>query len=207
MDEKNNHLEDLKEVRSLMEKSSSFLSLSGLSGASAGVVGIIAAVYLIDLIPAKLLENTVISDSLVKKTYTLHLILFAAVTLIITFSLIFFFTYLQSRKKDISLKSGAAKRMTLNLFIPLIAGGIFSLILLLNGYIAILPVVTLLFYGVSLINAGKFTFVEIKYLGFAELLLGLLAAYFITYSLWFWGAGFGLLNILYGIIMYLKYEK
>jgi hypothetical protein len=194
MDEKNSHLEDLKEIRFLMEKSSSFLSLSGLSGVSAGIVGILATVCLMYIIPHQTF-------------YPVHLIIFSIIALVVTFSFVFLFTFLKARRKNVSLWNNVSKKMAVNLFIPLITGGIFSLILLFNDFYMLLPSVTLLFYGMALINASKYTFVDIKYLGLAEMLLGLFAALFINYGIEFWGAGFGLLNILYGIIMYLKYEK
>ncbi len=37
------HLQDLTEIRSMMERSSRFISLSGLSGISAGVFALIGA--------------------------------------------------------------------------------------------------------------------------------------------------------------------
>ena len=39
----NEHLENLKEIRTLMERSSKFLSLSGLSGISAGIIALVGA--------------------------------------------------------------------------------------------------------------------------------------------------------------------
>lgn len=39
-----NYIDDLKEIRSMMEKSSRFISLSGLSGVSAGIVALAGAV-------------------------------------------------------------------------------------------------------------------------------------------------------------------
>ena len=65
----------------------------------------------------------------------------------------------------------------------------------------------LIFYGLALINSSKYTFFEIRYLGIAEIVLGLIASVFVSSGLILWAAGFGLLHIIYGIIMYYKYER
>ena len=65
----------------------------------------------------------------------------------------------------------------------------------------------LVFYGLSLVSAGKFTFSEIHYLGLTEIVLGILAAVFINYGLVFWTIGFGLMHIVYGTVMYYRHER
>ena len=66
---------------------------------------------------------------------------------------------------------------------------------------------TLLFYGLALYNAGKYTLDEIRYLGVSEIILGLLGCIFIGYGLMFWALGFGVLHIVYGFMMWWKYER
>ena len=44
MNNQNEHLETLSEIRTLMERSSKFLSLSGISGISAGIIAIVGVV-------------------------------------------------------------------------------------------------------------------------------------------------------------------
>jgi hypothetical protein len=65
----------------------------------------------------------------------------------------------------------------------------------------------LIFYGLSLVNAGKFTFSEIHYLGLTEIVLGILAGIFINHGLLFWTLGFGLMHIVYGTVMYYRHER
>jgi uncharacterized membrane protein HdeD (DUF308 family) len=64
----------------------------------------------------------------------------------------------------------------------------------------------LIFYGLALVSAGKFTFGEIHYLGMLEVLTGLLALVFPSIALFLWAFGFGVLHILYGLIMHKKYR-
>ncbi|MGE5429024.1 MAG: hypothetical protein ACM3O8_14110, partial [Methylococcaceae bacterium] len=65
----------------------------------------------------------------------------------------------------------------------------------------------LIFYGLALVNAGKFTLSEVHYLGITEIVLGLMAAVFINWGLLFWALGFGVMHIVYGMMMYYKYER
>ena len=116
-------------------------------------------------------------------------------------------TVRKARQQGRPVWDDTSKRLVINMFIPLIAGGLFCLILLYHGLVAFLAPVTLLFYGLALLNAGKYTLNDIRYLGIIEIITGLLAAVFIDYGLLFWVFGFGILHIVYGLTMYVKYEK
>ncbi|MBT1700273.1 hypothetical protein KK083_25525, partial [Fulvivirgaceae bacterium PWU4] len=59
----------------------------------------------------------------------------------------------------------------------------------------------------ALIQGGSNTYDEIRYLGYCEITLGLIAALFPGYGLLAWAMGFGVLHIVYGAIMYNKYDK
>ena len=77
---------------------------------------------------------------------------------------------------------------------------------LFKGYIGVVAPLTLIFYGLALVNASKYTLTEIRSLGLIEIILGLIAFQFIGYGLLFWSIGFGLLHILYGLAMHIKYK-
>jgi len=91
--------------------------------------------------------------------------------------------------------------------IPLFTGGLFILILIVQQQYGIIASSCLIFYGLSLISASQFTFSDVKWLGFCEIVIGLLAALFPGYGIVFWVIGFGLLHILYGSIMHFKYNQ
>jgi hypothetical protein len=116
--------------------------------------------------------------------------------------------YLLSRKK--AIKSGeriwneTTKLLLIHFLIPLITGGIFGLILLFHEHYGIIAPITLIFYGLALVNASKFTLDTVKYLGISEIIVGLIAAYFVGYGIYFWGFGFGILHIIYGSVMYYR---
>jgi uncharacterized membrane protein HdeD (DUF308 family) len=69
------------------------------------------------------------------------------------------------------------------------------------------PSATLVFYGLALINASKYTVRDVFYLGICEIVLGVLSMFLTGFTLLFWALGFGILHILYGTIMYFKYDK
>jgi hypothetical protein len=126
---------------------------------------------------------------------------------VLTFALVIFFTARKARKKGIALWDGSAKRLAASLFIPLVAGGMFCIILVYHGFDWLVLPSMLIFYGLALISAGKYTLHEIRWLGLTELVLGLLAAFFLTQAIVFWGIGFGVMNIIYGAMMYFKHER
>ena len=116
-------------------------------------------------------------------------------------------TWRSAKKNGQTIWDATAKRMLINLMIPLVTGGFFCMILLMHGLIGLVAPVTLIFYGLALINGSKYTLDDIRYLGICEIILGLLASIFIGYGLLFWAIGFGVLHIVYGMLMYNKYER
>lgn len=200
------HQEDLAHIRSMMERSSRFISLSGLSGVFAGLSALIGGLYTYMLLETRGVgyyrgQNVVLPENLVS-----HLILTAAIVLVFALTFGIFFTIRKSKKYDLPIWTSATKNMLLNLAIPLIAGGIFCLALVYHGIYGLIAPATLIFYGLAVINAEKYTFSDVKYLGFSELILGAISLFFIGYGLIFWIIGFGILHILYGLIMFKKYK-
>ena len=204
-------LEDLKEIRRMMETSSKFLSLSGLSGISAGLVALIGAGYAHYIIRKfELKLGHFFATGRIDEAYsTLEFKLFFIALLILIFAVGFgfLFTYLTAKKKQQSLFTPVAFKLAFSLGLPLAFGGLFVILLYLKGYYLLIAPLTLLFYGLGLLNASKYVHIEIKYLAIIQMTLGLLALWFEPYSLYIWAFGFGVMHIIYGIIMYYKYEK
>ena len=208
MESNQQHLKNLTEIRSLMERSSSFISLSGLSGISAGIMGLIAAYILhIKLFRFMDYSKSPMISAQMREEFILFGITVSAAVLIITFLAAIFFTARKAKKNGYPVWDGSAKRLVVNLFIPLVTGGVFCLILIYQYFDWLVLPSMLVFYGLALLNAGKFTLSEIKWLGVSEIALGLVSMLFLNDAIYFWGAGFGLLNIIYGLVMYFKYEK
>ena len=135
-----------------------------------------------------------------------NLLIIALITLILSVAAGIFFTLQKVKKNKEKVWDDQTKRLLVNLLIPLIAGGILGLMLLSKGLIGMVAPLTLIFYGLALINASKYTLTEIRSLGLVEVALGLLGFQFIGYGLLFWAIGFGLMHIIYGVYMHIKYK-
>jgi multisubunit Na+/H+ antiporter MnhB subunit len=202
-------LKDISEIRSLMEQSTKFMSLSGLSGISAGIVGLIGAFatyqYLAGIeIYATLTKTGKIN---VSNEQLLTLVGIAMVILSVAVGLASFFSIRMARKKKLPIWNSTSKRLLMSIFVPLMVGAIFCLQLAIYEAGGLIPAATLLFYGLALLNASKYTISEIHYLAISQLLLGLIGSFFPEMGLFFWGMGFGVMHIVYGTIMYWKYER
>ena len=99
------------------------------------------------------------------------------------------------------------KRLLWNFFLPLVVGGILCISLIWQSHYGLTSSIMLIFYGVALISASNYTFSNTRYLGYAEIALGLADSFVENYALLFWFVGFGLFHIVYGIFFHLKYEK
>lgn len=213
MKENIEYLQDLRDVRKLMERSSKFISLSGVSGIMAGVYALICA-YLVytDILGQASLGSDYgnvpgYADSDFVFIDGLKLLGYGTVTLILALGTGIFLTVRKARRKNQKVFSKPAFHLFYNLLIPLVIGGLVCLVLILKGQLDYVAPLTLIFYGLALINASNFTFNDIRGLGAIQCSLGLLSLHFSGYSLLFWALGFGVAHIFYGIIMYFKYDK
>jgi len=207
----NDPKEDLLAIRNMMERSSKFLSLSGLSGIVAGISALVGAAvaYFLILDSGQVQYDEYLRGLGNTSTSSVRLLLgidALAVLAVASFGA-FYFSMLKSKKANQPLWTNSTRRLLGHLLIPLVTGGLFAIILVTRNNIQLVASVTLIFYGLSLVNAGKFTFGEIHYLGLAEIVLGILAGIFVNYGLLFWAIGFGVMHIVYGIVMYYKYER
>ncbi len=194
-----NPKEDLQAIREIMERSSKFLSLSGLSGVFAGICALSGAAVAYFLI---MNSGEKSYDSL-----RFFLAIDALVVLFVAALGAFYFSMRKSQKANQPIWTKSFRSLLGHLLIPLVTGGVFAIILLTRDNVQLVASVTLIFYGLSLVNAGKFTFGEIHYLGLTEIVLGILAGIFINHGLLFWTVGFGVMHIVYGIVMYYRYER
>ncbi len=210
------HLADISDIKKMMEKSSRFISLSGLSGIAAGLCALIGAYYAYPLVNAY--NSSISNRALIQKQYQSSfeagvgllespLFQMAVYTFIAALLLSFFFTYLRSKKTNTPLWGSVAKRLIIQVAIPMVAGGIFILHLIEQNALTLIAPCCLIFYGLALINASKFTTAEIRYLGYGQLLIGLISLWFPRMGIYFWSTGFGILHLFYGVIMWYKYER
>ncbi|MFN8254762.1 MAG: hypothetical protein U0W24_03680 [Bacteroidales bacterium] len=204
------HIDDLSEIRLMMQRASKFISLSGLTGILAGVFAIIGALiaywYIYIFYPSAK-EPFVFKFTTLENDAIFFLIILSSIVFVLSIFFGILLTTRNSRKKNLPLWDISSKKVVVNLAIPLFTGALFILYLIFKGnYFLVIPL-SLIFYGLSLINAGHFTYSDIKYLGFIEIILGFFCVLFIDYSLFIWAIGFGFMHIIYGVLMYFKYER
>jgi hypothetical protein len=206
MEDIKEHLKDIQEIRAMMERNSKFLSLSGLSGVSAGVVALVGVIAAWWYLGQSIDYVSTPAERSVSHLYR-FLAMDAALVMLFAVGLATLFSVRMARKKNLPLWTPTSKLLLLNLLIPLVAGGAFCLILLWHHDIQFIPAVMLLFYGMALLNASKFTVPEMRWLAISELILGLGCAIWVRHSLIFWALGFGIAHMAYGTVMYFRYER
>jgi cytosine/uracil/thiamine/allantoin permease len=203
-------IEDIKAIRKLMEESSRFLSLSGLSGIFAGVTAIAGALvaYFFILDKGSIRFDEYFRNLPEKEALSLGWQLLADAAIVLVLSILFsvYFSIKKAKSDGKNFWTPVSKRLLLSLLIPLVTGGVFIIALLFQNNFSLIIPCFLIFYGLALVNAGKFTLGEIFYLGILEIITGLLSAFIPGWGLIFWISGFGLLHIIYGLVMYRKYE-
>jgi len=208
MDQQHASLETLKDIRRMMDRSSRFISLSGLSGVSAGVfafIGVyIAHKWIVEYYIRYEARGYSFADFRGLR-FNLFMLAGAVLTSAILFS--FYFTWRKAKKNGLPMWDHSSKNLFINMMIPLVAGGVFVLGLLQYNIWHFVAPATLIFYGLALVNASKYTLGDIRYLGYIEIILGLINVWFIGYGLYFWAAGFGMFHIVYGLIMWWKYDN
>jgi hypothetical protein len=200
MEEKPAYQNDIASIRELMERSTKFISLSGLSGILAGLFALAGAGW------AYWIMDQAGTDYSHLLGAVDQMMLIALVVLIVSIGTGVLFTARRAKNNGTKLWNSTSRRLFINLAIPLVTGGIFVLTLFANNGYFLIPPSFLIFYGLALVNASPNMYEEVRYLGYIEIALGLIAATFPSYGLLFWAIGFGVLHILYGALMYKKYE-
>ena len=209
MKDRSKSFEDLDTIRTIMENSTRFLSLSGLGGVFAGLIAIAGAVVAYFIIfkehfsteffsaltteEINLMQKQAIIDALI--------VLFAAIAVSILLS------YRKAGLNGLRMWTPVSRRLLVSMTVPLVSGGLLIFILFLQSQFVLIIPLMLIFYGLALVNAGKFTYNEVFYLGLFDIMIGLAAAVVPELGIFFWGLGFGLLHIAYGLLLYRKYEK
>lgn len=203
-------LETLQDIKRMMERSSRFISLSGLSGVSAGICALIGA-WVAHIYIQAYTNNGFFSRVLHGHEQTnelrTKLIILAGIVLIAALATSTLMTWRKARKSKVPVWDPASRRLAINMLIPLAAGGFFVVGLLYRSDWEYVAPSCLIFYGLALVNASKYTLTDIRYLGLLEIALGCVCMYYPHEGLYFWAVGFGLLHIIYGLIMWWKYEK
>ncbi len=210
--EAKNYLDDLKDIKSMMAKSTQFISLSGLSGLIAGIYALIGAFIADTTIESyfkilKIVKFTKEGYEFTINDLEFKLIQISVLVLIVSIVTAYLLTLSKAKRINETLWNSVSKKLLLSFCIPLATGGILGILLLKSNYWNLIAPITLIFYGLACENASKFTFRDVRYLGITQILLGLISIQYPGYALYFWAAGFGVCHIIYGSLMYFKYDR
>ena len=196
-----NYLKDIQDIKKMMDRSTQFISLSGLSGIMAGIYALAGAFTIKQIAGDNYRKITLESWE-----FRISLAILAAI-LLLSVGTAFIFSAAKAKKHGETLWNTTSKRLAANFMIPLLTGGIFALLLIKSHHYGLIAPVTLIFYGLACVNASKYTLRDVRYLGLTIIVIGLAATYAIGYGLEFWALGFGVCHILYGSVMYFKYDR
>ncbi|MFD2891343.1 hypothetical protein ACFS5J_04870 [Flavobacterium chuncheonense] len=201
------YLKDIQDIKDLMNKSSQCLSLSGLSGVLAGIYALVGAWLAFKTIYVEYKINTSHSAISIPQSVVIKLCIIAGSVLVASILTGITFSVRKAKKQNETIWNAASKRLLINFAIPLISGGVFILFLIEKEILNLVAPLTLIFYGLACVNASKYTLRDVRYLGITMILLGLIATWFINFGLVFWALGFGVCHIVYGSMMYFKYDR
>lgn len=198
-------LNDLRDIRGIMERSTRFVSLSGWSGVWAGATALLSAFLVWKLNLVYYFHNEPLPSGL--SSTVMYLLLLGAVTFFVALAGAYYFTWRKARAAGQRVWTSSSRALMRQIAVPMLAGGVFCLACLYYGNAIFITPSCLVFYGLALISGSKYTLGEIRWLGYSEVVLGCIALFVPNYGLGFMAAGFGILHILYGIIMWNKYDK
>lgn len=197
-----NYLRDIQDIKKMMDKSSQFLSLSGMAGVMAGIYALAGACAV------KYIYNFNANNYIILESTAFKVILgIAAAVLVLSVLTAYILTVQKAKREGETVWNSTSKRLAVNFLIPMVTGGIFAILLLKNHYYGLIAPITLIFYGLACVNASKYTLRDVRYLGLTIIAIGLVATNYMGYGLEFWALGFGVCHILYGSIMYFKYDR
>ncbi len=188
-------LDAINDIKKMMEKSSRFISLSGWSGITAGICGLTGA-----FAAKNALDNYYGNEqgALLCRCRNADIDIGnnSSCRFCLRFGRCIYFLLTCVAKEGTLTWGTTAKRLLWNTIIPMIVGGFLIIKLIDTGNYSFMSSCTLLFYGLALINGSKYTLGEIKYMGYAMLLLGIINLWLPDQWLLLWGAGFGAMHII-----------
>jgi hypothetical protein len=208
MREEQDYIQDIAEIRSMMERSTKFLSLSGWAGIMAGIyalAGALIAYQFLGYNPTKIVYR--LNELGGESSALTMIIVLAILILVLAIGTAIFLSYKKANKRGEQIWNATSRRLVINMAVPLLTGGVLILILLSKNLMGLAAPLSLIFYGLAIYNASKFTFDEMKFLGLIQIGLGLISSYYIEFSLFLWSLGFGVVHIIYGVYMYFQHER
>ena len=201
----------LDDIRDMMSKSSRFQAISGWSIIVIGVFAAIAslmAATVIGIVDVPFFGNlqryaTLNTPTKIQAAAVIALVLFTVCLLTV-----FIFAIVKSKRHNLRFTfDKRMAQMLLAFFIPLLAGGLFSMAMVLQHHYGLTSSIMLMFYGLALINCSHYTYPILRWLGYTELLIGIIDCFTMSHALLFWFLGFSVAHILFGIIYVIMFDR
>jgi hypothetical protein len=118
----------------------------------------------------------------------------------------FITTALKARKAGQPLWSGPVRKFSLGFAPAIVAGAVLTLELLARGEYGLLPALWLLLYGAGLAAGGAFSVSIVPVMGAAFMTLGAVAVLSPDeWGRWYMIGGFGVLHLVFGVVLMRRY--
>jgi hypothetical protein len=181
-------IENLRYIRETMERAGSFTAVPGWGGILMGISALLTA-----LISSRLPSNDLwVASWLGEAVLALAIGGWAMAQ--------------KAKAVQSPLLDGPGRKFALSLCPAMIAGGILTLVLYRNALFGLMPGVWLLLYGVAVVTGGAFSVNVVPIMGVSFMVLGTAALFSpLRWANWFMAAGFGGLQIVFGIIIARRY--
>ncbi len=204
----NDAIKELNDIRSIMERSTRFQSINGWGILAVGIMALAAAWIADGLFNGGTngFFTTIYGNTSLLWAHKTQVAILGSLVLVVVCGLTVLLSSMQmARRRKTPFRFDTPMRRTLiNFTIPMLAGGLLCLALVLQGHYGLTSSIMLIFYGLALVNCHHFTLPMLGWLGYAELALGLADCFVASHALLFWAIGFGLLHIILGICIVTK---
>lgn len=174
----------------------------------AGIYGLLAAyiaIFQLDFDPILLQSIGYTSGEAFAELRAMMVL--AALLLVLSIGTAAWMARRKANKQGEVVWTAASRRLLTDLAVPLLTGGLLLLAFTWLGAFSLLLPISLVFYGITLYQAGPVIYTALRILGLLNLALGFLALLLPEHAMLFWAAGFGLLHIIYGLFIHFRYEK
>jgi hypothetical protein len=180
--------DNLRFIRQTMESAGSFTAVPGWGGVLMGITALFAAV--------------VASQQSSAARWLLTWLAEASLALLIGLVEI----ARKARAATMPLLMGPARKFVLSLVPPLFVGALLTLLFYRAGLVGLIPGMWLLLYGTAVVTGGAFSVRVVPAMGLCFMGLGTVALFSPpAWGNWFMAAGFGGLQIVFGVIIARRY--
>ena len=180
--------DNLRYIRETMERAGSFTALPGWGGAAIGATAIVAAWAAARQSTPQAWLTTWLAE--------------AALAVVVASGA----TVAKARQARMPLFSGPGRKFALSFVPPLLVGALLTVVLFRAGYAAVLPGMWLLLYGTAVVTGGAFSVRVVPVMGLCFMGAGAVALFSpAAWGNWLMAAGFGGLQIVFGLVIARKY--